>query len=293
MSDNKWSVYLHITPASPIHKVYVGITSRLPKNRWGKGGQKYNHSDSHFWRAIQKYGWDNIVHIILESGICELKAKDLEKKLIKVFNSMNPNYGYNLTEGGDGVCGYEFTEESKEKISESQKKRFENPEERIKKSEDTKKYFENPEARIKHGEFQKKRFENPEERKKMSESKKKYFAENPYARIRQVEVLRNHLENPEIREKMRNGQKRAWQNPERHRKASEISKCVWQDSQYYAKQCKKVNQYTLDGIFMKTWNSISEAERTLCITHIVECCKHKPHCKTAGKYKWEYAEEKI
>ncbi len=54
---------------------------------------------------------------------------------------------------------------------------------------------------------------------------------------------------------------------------------------------KAVNQYDLEGNFIKTWESMHEAERELNIdnTSISRCCKGK--VKTAGKYKWEYVED--
>ena len=55
---------------------------------------------------------------------------------------------------------------------------------------------------------------------------------------------------------------------------------------------KKINQYDLEGNFIKLWYSTMDIERELKIRHnsISKCCKHKKY-KTAGGYKWEYAEE--
>lgn len=54
---------------------------------------------------------------------------------------------------------------------------------------------------------------------------------------------------------------------------------------------KKVNQYDLQGNFIKEWGCIIEIERKINVnrTSISNCCKHKKHFKTAGGYKWEYA----
>jgi len=51
---------------------------------------------------------------------------------------------------------------------------------------------------------------------------------------------------------------------------------------------KQVNQYSLNGEFIKTWDSIYEAEKFLKIksSGISMVCKEKR--KTAGGYKWEY-----
>jgi hypothetical protein len=51
----------------------------------------------------------------------------------------------------------------------------------------------------------------------------------------------------------------------------------------------KVNQYTLDGQFIKTWGSIIEAHRVLgvCHQHVSKVCKEKRN--HTGGYKWSYA----
>lgn len=58
-----------------------------------------------------------------------------------------------------------------------------------------------------------------------------------------------------------------------------------------ATQSQKVNQYDLDGNFIKEWNSMKEIERTLKIHHssISACCKGKQ--KQACGYKWRYAND--
>lgn len=113
MEERNFSVYKH---TSPNKKVYIGITKNTER-RWKKGngyiGNKY------FYRTIQKYGWHNIKHEILFENLTEEEAKLMEQMYIALFNSHNPNYGYNLTLGGDGIKGYRFNEKEKEKISNS------------------------------------------------------------------------------------------------------------------------------------------------------------------------------
>jgi hypothetical protein len=52
---------------------------------------------------------------------------------------------------------------------------------------------------------------------------------------------------------------------------------------------KKIDQYTKDGIFIKTWSGLREASRELNIpqSSISYACSGK--LKTAGKFKWKYA----
>ena len=53
---------------------------------------------------------------------------------------------------------------------------------------------------------------------------------------------------------------------------------------------KQVNQYDLEGNFIKTWECISDVVRILKIDggRITKCCQHKKYCHSAGGYIWEY-----
>lgn len=105
-------VYMH---TSPSNKVYIGITTQEPKNRWGNGSN-YS-SNEHFSRAIQKYGWNNFKHEILFSNLTLEEAKKKEIELISFYDSTNPDKGYNITLGGESANGYHHTQIAKQKIS--------------------------------------------------------------------------------------------------------------------------------------------------------------------------------
>ena len=94
---------------SPSGKVYIGITCKTPEARWGVGGNGYA-KHPYFWNAIKKYGWDTFKHEILLEGLSKEDACDKEREYIKRYCSNNPDYGYNLTTGGD--AGYEMSEQS-------------------------------------------------------------------------------------------------------------------------------------------------------------------------------------
>lgn len=53
---------------------------------------------------------------------------------------------------------------------------------------------------------------------------------------------------------------------------------------------RPVNQYSLDGEYITTYCTASEASRQTGINYsgIQRCCKHEYRFKTAGGYKWEY-----
>ena len=62
---------------------------------------------------------------------------------------------------------------------------------------------------------------------------------------------------------------------------------------YILTLCKKIDQYDINGNFIKTWNSIADIEKETNIkgTHISRVCRGKR--KTTGGYKWEYHKEEV
>lgn len=69
--------------------------------------------------------------------------------------------------------------------------------------------------------------------------------------------------------------------------------CTVSYNNAYGSRCKKVNQYDLDGNFIKTWNSSAEICRVCGFKksgNITACCKKRKHFKTAYGYIWEYYE---
>lgn len=107
-----YTVYQHKNKING--KIYIGITSQEPEKRWRKG-EGYI-SSPHFYSAIQKYGWDNFEHNILFAELTREEACQKEQELIKQFNSMDREYGYNSTSGGDI---FTMNEETKQKLSQS------------------------------------------------------------------------------------------------------------------------------------------------------------------------------
>ena len=108
MQRNNYRVYKHtcLAPGNSYGKVYIGITCQKSNNRWGLRGQKYGHC-LYLDNAIKKYGWENFSHEILEEGLYRSEAKRAERKYIRQFNSDDPQFGFNLTPGGDRLAGEE------------------------------------------------------------------------------------------------------------------------------------------------------------------------------------------
>lgn len=129
MDTNKqWCVYIHMSPSN---KAYIGITSQSPQKRWN-GGYGYI-KQQYFWRAIKKYGWDNIEHIILMDNLSKSEACHIEQLLIELFDTRNRDFGYNYQPGGDvGNFGCKMSDETRKKVSKSKKGRRATEEERLK-----------------------------------------------------------------------------------------------------------------------------------------------------------------
>lgn len=98
-------------------KVYIGQTTIGFDKRY-KGSIKNTHNE-HLKRAIEKYGEENfIIEKEYDFANSQEELNELEIKYIYEFNSTDSNYGYNKTTGGES---YSFTQEIKDKISESKK----------------------------------------------------------------------------------------------------------------------------------------------------------------------------
>lgn len=108
-----YTVYQHKNKING--KVYIGITMQEPEKRWGVNGCNYK-SSPHFYSAIQKHGWDNFEHNILFTNLTKEEACLKEQELIKQFNSMDRNFGYNSTSGGEACV---VNEETRQKISQA------------------------------------------------------------------------------------------------------------------------------------------------------------------------------
>lgn len=114
--DKKYVVYRHIVPNG---KMYVGLTRMNPIKRWNYGN---GYKDcTLFFRAINKYGWDNIQHEILLDNLTKEQASLAERLFIGYWDLTNSDKGYNLEAGG--FTGYDISDATRKKMSESAHKR--------------------------------------------------------------------------------------------------------------------------------------------------------------------------
>lgn len=105
--NKPYTLYEHIFPDG---KRYIGITCQAINARW-KNGHGYE-TQSKVYEAIQKYGWDNIQHVVLQTDLTKEEAEILERQKILEFNSIEN--GYNISVGGIDKSGeklYEYNNE--------------------------------------------------------------------------------------------------------------------------------------------------------------------------------------
>ncbi len=280
-----YKLYKHTSPSG---KVYIGITCKNPKDRF-RSGKGYVHN-SYFYRAIKKYGWDNIEHKILLDGLTFQQAKKLEQWYIKYYNSNDLHYGYNLTLGGEGCLGYKHSEEHKKYISEKLKGRVLSEETKRKLSEANKGKFK--------GE------KNPFYGKKHSIETKLRISE--VNKGNESWLGRSHSE--ETKKKLSRIKTGIKYSQETKTKQSIASKKMWQDENFRRKMIEKrkgtnigkENPMAKKCICLNTseiFDCIKDASQIYgCYPGISKCCRGK--AKSAGKHsitgeplKWMYYEE--
>lgn len=97
-----WTVYCHTHIESG--RRYIGLTKQTMESRWKKhvyAAKRFAKGGRwHFPNAIKKYGPDAFSHEVLE--VCETleKANQREAYWIEFYDARNPEFGFNLAEGG-------------------------------------------------------------------------------------------------------------------------------------------------------------------------------------------------
>ena len=123
---NAWGVYVIINKIN--NKRYVGSSKTIHKRLYGhiRYLRLNKHPNIHLQSAWNKYGEDNFECGVLELiNTPELKnnryLRDRETFYIRDFKSYIDDFGYNIVPGGIGTLGQTCPEETRRKISESNK----------------------------------------------------------------------------------------------------------------------------------------------------------------------------
>lgn len=295
MNENRFYVYKHIFPND---KVYIGITSQKPASRWGVNGVGYERQPR-INNAINKYGWDNVKHEILYSNLTHDEACEKEVELIAKYNSTKKDFGYNMTNGGECLCGEDNPFYGKTHSPAVRKKLSE-----LKKGVSLKKETI---EKIRKANIGKKRDEKFKlKMKKIGEKNKKVGSASVFARrIYQIDLDTNEI----IREWGSIKEAADYYNIKyvsiccacRGKTKSSVG-FKWQyvdephefveHKPHYKTIC--VDKYTRDGIFVGKFESVKQAAKSVGkneTSAISAVCKGKK--KTAYGYIWKYGDKDV
>lgn len=133
-------------------KVYIGATCLTIERRWGRNGRQYKRQ-KYFYNDIERYGWNNFEHIILEDELNYIQSKEKEIYYINIYK----DNCYNKTRGGEQGKIKHFTQDEYNKIYDDMKQKItdygkNHHEELAKKSREF--YYSNKEYRQRKIEYQ-------------------------------------------------------------------------------------------------------------------------------------------
>ena len=262
--DKKPFGYIYTITNSENGKVYVGKVEREKyerrgieplQGRWNghvkkaeilKRKRETNPHEkfkgTHLKNAIIKYGQDAFEMKKIDTAYSLKELNDKERFWVKENDSMNPDKGYNMTEGGDfGRLRPEILQDPvyREKQKAATKKAldelYKDPKvresHRVHTSEAIKKKWKDPkyqekqeEAKEKIGAATRERFKDPEFRKKHSEATSKGMekvVKDPKYRENRSKLSKKMWQNPEYREKHHKAMEKVRKNPEYIKKQKE------------------------------------------------------------------------
>lgn len=100
--NNHFVYWYHLKEhTNPYIQGYIGVTKNLAKRHYEHF--RLNNVQYHFYRAIQKYGKENIIRTILHENVSRNEAYDLERQ----YRPTN-NIGWNYNSGGKVLCKITF-----------------------------------------------------------------------------------------------------------------------------------------------------------------------------------------
>lgn len=163
--DEKYFVYIHKNLKN--NKIYVGQTKN-PRRRWRSKGIDYTPHPGQrglFFNAIKEDDWESFTHQIV--AICDSRkeACETETKFIEEYKTYLPEFGYNITTGGENNS---MLNQLSIEQQEAYRKRC---------SDNKKELWKNEEYRRKQQEGMQKVMQTEEYKQKMSESLTKYYSQ--------------------------------------------------------------------------------------------------------------------
>ena len=247
-------VYRHIR-LDKDEPFYIGIGSDSNYYRANKKSQR-----NIYWKRIIAKT-DYSVDILIDDLTWD-EACNKEKEFIALYGRKDLNTGclVNMTEGGDGGVGKIVSDETKQKLS------------------------------IAIKEWNKTRVISDYQRQKASNQFKK-LNKDPKFQEKRIESLRSSTKLKEYNDS-RIGIPSGYKHTEEmKKKLSELKMGKKLQFEQYSKKCKPLVQLTLDGQFVKQWESARQVQRETKYLqcNISNCCNGG--YKQAYGFKWEYIKQ--
>ena len=233
-------------------KVYIGKTEKTIEKRWNghlkearalerlrEAFPNEKISGSHLNNAIIKYGGGvfSLNQEDIADNIEELNEK--EKYYIKEYDSMNPDKGYNMTEGGEGgrfrpevieklrKIGLEQAKDPEwhEKVSKGVSAKYQNdPEYLEKQTQERRERAKNPEWIEKMTKINQEKGKDPKFRETVSKAITDKYQKDPEYKEKQTQERRERAMKPEWIEKMTKINQERAKDPDWREKMREIGK---------------------------------------------------------------------
>lgn len=227
MTNTIYCTYLTIYSGNKLPPLYIGSTS-IEKINNGYRGTVSSKKYRSIWKSELAENPQSFETIILTYHSTREEALAEESCLQEQFDVVNSDLYINMAIANGKLIFCDHNDpEFRKKISEANKKRYENPEERKKSSEsakkgwteevkrqrsiDMKKRYESEEARKKTSESIKGSKRTEETKKKMSEAHKNRKPVSEETRKKLSEACRKRCESEEVRKKMSEAAKISWQ----------------------------------------------------------------------------------
>jgi group I intron endonuclease len=103
----------------PNGKRYIGITRNINRrkieHKKNINVTRYRHIK--LYRAINKYGFDNLIWLVADGYTDWIKLQQTERNEIAIYQTTENKFGYNTNKGGEGNLGFHHSEETKQLLS--------------------------------------------------------------------------------------------------------------------------------------------------------------------------------
>ena len=235
-------------------KVYIGQTvasrwneGKIPiEERWkeevGEAYRKDARGENlrYVENAITMYGPENFELTQQDIAYNQEELDRKETEHIRDYDSMNPDEGYNLKEGGMGGI---LSEQAKENLSNVITEKYQtDPEYHDKQANERRERAKNPDWVQKMTDINRERGKNPQWREKMSQVGTDKWQEKVYNEKQSRERQERAKNNPEWVQKMAKINQELARNPRVQEKMSNVLKEKWQESKYQESVSKGVTE---------------------------------------------------